>query len=90
MALGALGVLHRAGLRVPETLALAGFDDIPEAAFFFPPLTTVYQPVIEVGRVAVQELFARIEGERLRQDGKPATAARLLPTLVVRASTTAS
>jgi LacI family transcriptional regulator len=90
MALGALGVLHRAGLHVPGTLALAGFDNIPEAASFFPPLTTVYQPVIEVGRVAVQQLHARIEGERLHQDGQAPAATRLTPTLIVRASTTSS
>lgn len=85
MALGALGVLHRAGIRVPHDIAIVGFDNIPESEFFLPPLTTVYQQVIEIGRVAVQELFERIEADRRSQNSQ-AQVIQLTPSLVVRAS----
>lgn len=86
MALGALGVLHRAHLRVPQDIALVGFDNIPESEFFLPPLTTVYQQLVEIGRQAVQELFACIEAERAATNGKTPHSAHLTPTLIVRAS----
>lgn len=86
MALGALGVLHRAGLNVPKDIAVVGFDNIPESEFFLPPLTTVYQQVIEIGRVAVQELHARIQAERAPHNGTTPRVTHLSPTLVVRAS----
>lgn len=86
MALGALGVLHRAGRRVPQDIALVGFDDIPESEFFLPPLTTIYQQVIDIGRVAVQELHMRIESERAPQNGKAPQVTHLTPSLIVRAS----
>lgn len=88
MALGALGVLHRAGMHVPQDIALVGFDNIPESEFFLPPLTTVYQQVIDIGRVAVQELHARIQAERLRNGDQAPTVTSLKPSLVVRASST--
>ncbi|MCX7691763.1 substrate-binding domain-containing protein, partial [Thermoflexus sp.] len=49
MALGAMRALHRAGLRIPQDVAVIGFDDIPPAARFDPPLTTVRQPIHEMG-----------------------------------------
>ncbi len=85
MALGALGVLARAGKRVPHDIALMGFDNIPESEFFIPPLSTVYQQVIDIGRVAVQELHAQIEAVR-RGETKTPTVTQLTPTLIVRAS----
>ncbi len=85
MALGALGVLHRANVRVPQDIALVGFDNIPESEFFLPPLTTMYQHVIDIGRIAVQELHARIEAERTPTNGTPQITS-LPPALVVRAS----
>ncbi|MCX6032829.1 MAG: LacI family DNA-binding transcriptional regulator [Chloroflexi bacterium] len=63
MALGALRAAHAAGRRVPEDLAVVGYDNIPEAAYFQPPLTTVYQGMIEVGRAAVRKLHTMIEAE---------------------------
>lgn len=79
----ALGVLHAArlrGLRVPHDLAVVGFDDIPEAAFFAPPLTTVRQDFAELGRRCVARLVALIEGREL------AFAEPVAPVLVVRES----
>ncbi len=83
----ALGVLHYAythGIRVPEQLAVVGFDDLSEAAQFSPALTTVRQPLRELGSLAVKTLLGQIEAD------SDAPAERLLmlqPELVVRDST---
>jgi LacI family transcriptional regulator len=60
-AMGALEALRNAGLRVPEDMAIAGFDDIAESAHTVPPLTTVRLPIQAIGTVAVQHLIERIE-----------------------------
>ncbi|HVU13433.1 MAG TPA: LacI family DNA-binding transcriptional regulator [Phototrophicaceae bacterium] len=62
MALGALRALLEAHLRVPEDVALVGFDDMPFAATSHPPLTTVHQPIDELGRTATNLLISLIEG----------------------------
>jgi DNA-binding LacI/PurR family transcriptional regulator len=67
MALGAIRSLHAAGLRVPEDVAVIGFDDIPTAADFSPALTTVRQPGKEVGQMAAQMLFSLIAGDPITQ-----------------------
>jgi DNA-binding LacI/PurR family transcriptional regulator len=81
MALGLLRRLHEAGREVPRDLSLVGFDDIPEAAYFTPPLTTVRQDFAELGRLCLQSLLRRIHGE--------AGPARVVvpPELVLRGST---
>jgi DNA-binding LacI/PurR family transcriptional regulator len=63
-AIGALRAAHAMGLRVPEDVAVAGFDDIPIAAYTTPPLTTVRQPIREQGRLAAEFLLERAEGKR--------------------------
>jgi LacI family transcriptional regulator len=77
MAVGALRTLREAGCRVPEDVALVGFDDIPLAARSEPPLTTVRQPVQRTGAVAAEALIDMIEN--------PVTAPRriILPTEIV-------
>jgi LacI family transcriptional regulator len=60
-AIGALRALHAAGLRVPDDVAVVGFDDVPLASFAMPPLTTMHQPIQELGAVAVQLLVERLE-----------------------------
>jgi DNA-binding LacI/PurR family transcriptional regulator len=81
MALGLLRRLHEAGREVPRDLSVVGFDDIPEAAYFTPPLTTVRQDFAELGRRCLHILLGRIEGH--------AVPARVVvaPELVVRSST---
>jgi LacI family transcriptional regulator len=63
VAFGAMAVLDREGLRVPDDIALIGFDDIPAAAAFRPPLTTVRQPLEHMGRLAVEHLCRLLSGE---------------------------
>lgn len=82
----ALGVLHYAythGVRVPEDLAVVGFDDLTESAFFTPALTTVRQPLRELGILAVKTLLAQVEGEEPPFSGNSLT---LDAELVVRDS----
>lgn len=62
MALGAMLALKRQGLAVPTDVSVVGVDDIPEAEYFDPPLTTVRNDFAATGRYAVEELIARIEG----------------------------
>ena len=81
MALGLLRRLHEAGREVPRDLSVVGFDDIPEAAYFTPPLTTVRQDFAELGRRCLHVLLGRIEGE----PGPMRVV--VAPELVVRAST---
>jgi len=81
MALGAIKALRSHGLRVPEDVALVGFDDIPEAAYFEPPLTTIRQDLHELGRIAVQSLLELIEVSEAQQ-----RYITLKPKLVIRES----
>ncbi|MHB1986386.1 MAG: LacI family DNA-binding transcriptional regulator [Acidimicrobiales bacterium] len=62
MAIGALHALTTAGLRVPDDVAVVGFDDIPVARYLSPTLTTVRQPSRELGAVAVDSLVSRLRG----------------------------
>lgn len=80
----ALGLMHAAaelGLTVPGDLSIVGFDDIPEAKHFAPPLTTIRQEFAWIGARAMDVLFAAIEG------GEPPTIEFPAPQLIVRAST---
>jgi len=80
MALGLLAALHEEGLSVPRDVSVVGFDDLPEAPYFTPPLTTVRQDFAELGRRGVQLVLARLQGEDLHPEPVPAA-------LLVRSST---
>ena len=84
MALGVLRALSDRGLLVPQDISVVGFDDVPEAGWYQPPLTTIHQDFAEVGRRCVESVIAQIEGQ-------PATTGPdLVPTrLVVRDSSAA-
>jgi len=86
IALGALGIAHQLGRRVPDDIAIVGFDNIPESACFWPPLTTVYQQLIDVGRIAVQNLHNMIESRRQSETPLEPTTTLLQPELIIRAS----
>jgi LacI family transcriptional regulator len=86
MALGVLRAAHLLGRRVPDDLAVVGFDNIPESGFFWPPLTTVFQHLIEMGRTAVRELHKMIESRRDGVEDTTNVALLLTPELVIRDS----
>jgi LacI family transcriptional regulator len=73
LAVGALRAIHERGLRIPDDVALAGFDDISLAEQLYPPLTTVKMPAQELGRRAAEFLFERLEDPRrdLMQEWMP-------------------
>jgi DNA-binding LacI/PurR family transcriptional regulator len=80
MALGMLAALAEAGLDVPGDVSVAGFDDVPEAAYFTPALTTVHQDFDALASRCVAVLEQILGGERAR-------SARIRPELIERAST---
>ncbi len=81
MTIGTLRALREAGLRVPEDIALVGFDDFDWAEFSSPPLTVMAQPAQELGRIAVDLLM-----RRFNDPAKVPQTIRLSPKLVIRAS----
>ena len=83
MALGVVRALQDSGRAVPGEVSVVGFDDIPEAEFVGPGLTTIRQNFAEVGRRSITHLLALVRGEQPPDDGVVA------PQLVVRASTAA-
>ena len=83
MALGLLHALSDAGLRVPTDVSIAGFDDVPEAEHFLPPLTTVRQDFSDLGARMMATVLDVLRGH------PPAEPVHTSPTLVVRASTAA-
>jgi LacI family transcriptional regulator len=82
VAIGTLQAARERGLRVPEDLSIAGFDDIDLSRVTDPPLTTVRQPLREMGRIAVTQLMRMLDGHQ-----PEALHIELATTLVVRDST---
>ena len=83
-AIGAIRALEEAGSRVPEDVSVLGFDDIYGAAFHNPALTTIRQPLFEMGRLAAKTVLEEL-GER--RNGNAARTLSVEPTLIVRQST---
>jgi LacI family transcriptional regulator len=81
-AIGSMRAFQEAGLQVPKDISVVGFDDIQGAAFHYPSLTTVRQPLREMGETAMKTLLERIEG---REDYPKEIAVQ--PELVIREST---
>lgn len=79
-AIGVLAALNRAGRRVPQEIAVVGFDDTDLSRYLNPPLTTVRAPIEQVGRQAIEQLVRLIRG------GKPESLVLLPTELVVRRS----
>jgi DNA-binding LacI/PurR family transcriptional regulator len=85
-AFGAVRALHKAGIRVPEQCSVIGFDDIAHSSVLTPALTTVHQPMTEMGQMAVNIVAERING--VQQPGKvSAVHRRMVPRLIIRDST---
>lgn len=81
MALGVMRALAERGLRVPRDVSIVGFDDVPDAGFYTPPLTTVRQDFGEVGRRALGTLIDRMSGAI-----ESGLRVRIAPELIIRAS----
>ena len=82
MALGALHYCHANGIRVPEDLAIIGFDNLAESPYFTPALTTITNPLRELGILAVKTLLAQIDGHT-----EPESFVTLQTDLLIRGST---
>jgi LacI family transcriptional regulator len=85
MALGALKAARRLGRQVPGDLAIVGFDGTQDAAYYYPPLSTVRQDMVELGRRAVRKLGQVIEAGRNGDSATPENTL-LQPELIVRES----
>ena len=81
-AIGSICAFQESGVRVPEDVSVVGFDDIQTAAYMVPPLTTVKQPLLQMGQTAARTLLKEIEG---RTDYVPEIVIK--PELIVRKST---
>ena len=84
MALGAMRALHTYGYRIPEEISVVGYDDISEAAFFEPPLTTIRQEFEVLGQHGIEYLV-----ERINNPTAPPEQHIIYPQLVIRSSTAA-
>ncbi|QEO10782.1 LacI family transcriptional regulator [Protaetiibacter larvae] len=85
MAIGLIAALAKRGRRVPEEVSIVGFDDVPEAGFVLPALSTVQQDFAAVGRRAVATVASRLTAGSV--GAEPAPDAVVAPRLVVREST---
>ena len=81
-AIGAMRAFHEAAFQVPQDISVVGFDDIPAAAFHYPSLTTVRQPLHRMGQLAVETLVERLEGGKEME-----REIAVQPEIVVREST---
>jgi len=86
MALSVMQGFCQGGVAIPDKIAVVGFDNIPESAYFWPPLTTIQQDQYHLGKVAVEEIIKIIEsGWNEREPVKPMSI-MLTPSLIVRQS----
>jgi DNA-binding LacI/PurR family transcriptional regulator len=85
VAMGVLAAIGQKGLRIPQDIAVAGYDDIPVAAYTSPPLTTVHVPAVEPGRIAGEMVIALVRGEEPKE-----RVVRLESDLIIRESCGAS
>ena len=83
-AIGAMRAFQEAGMRVPQDISVVGFDDIGTASFSIPPLTTIRQPLMKMGRIAAETLLDRIEERSSFVQEIP-----IEPELILRLSTAA-
>ncbi|MEQ8675471.1 MAG: LacI family DNA-binding transcriptional regulator [Aggregatilineales bacterium] len=87
MALGALNVIQSRGIQVPQTLGIVGYDDIPEARYFTPGLTTMHQPFSEYGKIIIQALLKMVGQNQNDEQSIILPEAKIMrPKLIVRGS----
>jgi len=86
MAMGVLQLACQRGLRIPDKLGVVGFDNITESAYFWPPLTTIQQDQIKMGKIAVEEVIKVIEANWQGLEPIEPKSIMLTPALIVRQS----
>jgi DNA-binding LacI/PurR family transcriptional regulator len=82
MALGAIRAFEESSIRIPQKISLVGFDDIPVAGFFRPPLSTIKQDFASLGRLSIQCLMAKVDPSQA-----PLANRMIQPFFIERAST---
>jgi LacI family transcriptional regulator len=80
--MGVMDAIRNRGLRIPDDISVVGFDNIPQSALVYPPLTTVQQPLEQMGRVASQMLLGI-----LNNPNKEINRIELPTELIIRGST---
>jgi LacI family transcriptional regulator/LacI family repressor for deo operon, udp, cdd, tsx, nupC, and nupG len=81
MLVGALGTIYEKGLRIPDQIAIIGFDELPLAGVFNPPLTVIRQPAYDVGKCAAELMIRRLD-----EPNRAPTSITLSPELIIRKS----
>lgn len=80
MALGAISAAHKMGLIIPDDLSIIGYDNLPIAEMCLPPLTTVEQPLVKIGKIAAEMLFTMMETEHTAES-------RIVPHKIIERET---
>jgi LacI family transcriptional regulator len=88
MALGVLQAAHQLGRRIPADLAVVGYDNTPESAYYWPPLTTIRHQMIKQSQIAVNELHRMIEAQQQGEEITPPLPIFLEPQLIIRKTST--
>ena len=83
VAIGAMYVIKEAGIKIPGQISVIGFDDEPHSSYFIPPLSSVWQPVYDMGMLSARILLEKVKGERQMDDSRYEL---LKPELMTRAS----
>jgi len=83
VAIGAMYVIKEAGIKIPGQISIVGFDDEPHSSYFIPPLTSVWQPVYDMGMLSARILLNKLSGN---QNNKDYRNELLKPELMIRAS----
>lgn len=83
IAIGAMYVIKEAGIQIPTQISVVGFDDEPHSSYFIPPLTSVWQPVYDMGLLSARILLKKLQGNPLKESPRHEI---LKPELIVRES----
>jgi DNA-binding LacI/PurR family transcriptional regulator len=86
IAMGALGAANKAGIRVPEDLSVAGFDNAPSSPFLIPPLTTLKYPNYQIGRLAARSVLKKLHG---RDEKRGKSIRKIIPMELIERDSTA-
>ena len=86
MGAGAVATAHRLSISIPRELSVVGFDDVPYASITWPALTTIHQPIVEMGAAAAGLLIAAIQSRKSEPDG-PAPSISFQHEMKIRGST---